>query len=99
MTREETQFEVSSFEAGRIVLNGLEFYPAGEVEKIRVHYLKEDITCCLDTVTGLGDFFEIEVMVEESGYDEAIARINDLLQELGLSMEDTVRESYLCMLS
>lgn len=62
MTRQETQFEVPSFADGEIVLNGLGFYEAGIVEKSRIHYKKDEITCCLDSVTGLGDFLEIEIM-------------------------------------
>lgn len=98
MTREETQFEVPSFEAGAAVLNGLGFYAAGNVEKTRVHYIKGDVKCCLDTVTGLGDFLEVEIMAEDDGYDKAVRDIETILGKLGLCMADTVRESYLCML-
>ena len=98
MTREETQFEVPSMEAGETVINGLGYFAAGNVEKTRIHYKSGDITCCLDSVTGLGDFLEIEIMAGEADYDGAVAKIEKLLDELGVSMADTVRESYLCML-
>ena len=97
MTREETQFEVPSLEIGETVLNGLGFFATDGVEKVRTHYLKEVVTCCLDDVTGLGEFLEIEVIAEEKGYDAAIEKIKGLLGRLGLSMRDTVRESYLSM--
>jgi len=98
MTRAETEFEIPSFEAGKNMLSGLGFHIAGVVEKTRVHYMKDEITCCLDTVTDLGEFLEIEIIAEEAEYENAMLRISDLLLKLGLSMEDTVRESYLCML-
>lgn len=98
MTREETQFEVPSLEQAQLVLNGLDFFAAGYVEKTRIHYKKDDITCCLDKVTGLGDFLEIEIMADAASYDDAVSRINDLLVSLDLSMENTVRHSYLSML-
>lgn len=98
MTREETEFEIPSFESGESLFNGLGFYKAGEVEKIRVHYDKDEIECCLDKVTGLGEFFEIEIMAEEADYDDAMSRIKDLLAKLNLSIEDSIRRSYLGML-
>ena len=98
MTRAETQFDVPSLKAGETVLNGLGFYPAGNVEKTRLHYRREDMTCCLDNVTGLGEFLEIEIMAEEENYDEAVGRIEKLLKKLGLCLSDTIRESYLTML-
>lgn len=99
MTRQETEFEIPSFSDGELVLNGLGFYAAGNVEKTRTHYIKEEITCCLDSVIGLGDFLEIEIMAEEKDYDTAINNIDELLKKLGLSMEDTINSSYLCMLN
>ena len=41
---------------------------------------------------------EIEIMADESEYDIALGKINELLVKLGLSMNDTIRTSYLCML-
>ena len=98
MTREETQFEVPSMEACITVLNGLDFYEAGNVEKTRIHYVKDDITCCLDRVTALGDFLEVEIMADEEHYEDAVSRIEALLKQLGLEMDNTIRKSYLSML-
>lgn len=99
LTREETQFTVPSFEHGEIVLRGLGFAPAGHVEKTRIHMEKERVRCCLDSVTGLGDFLEVEIMAEgEDGYEKAVKEIEEVLKSLNLSMEDTVKHSYLSML-
>ena len=98
MTRAETQFEIPSFEQGETVLKGLGYFAAGGVEKNRLHYTKENITCCLDEVIGLGEFLEIEIMAEETEYNAAIEEIGELLNSLGLKMDDSVRHSYLSML-
>ena len=98
MTREEVEFEIPSYEAGNALLNGLGFKAAGRVEKVRTHYTKDDITCCIDSVTGLGDFLEIEILTDEDKYQNALDRIETLLGELGYTMQDTVRKSYLSML-
>lgn len=99
MTREETEFDIPDFEHGEKLFNGLGFYAAGVVEKNRIHYSKGKITCCLDTVTGLGEFLEIEILAEDKDYDKAVEIIKDLLSKLGLNMEDTIRHSYLSMLN
>ena len=99
MTREETQFEVPSLELGESVINGLGYKVAGHVEKTRIHYVKDGVKVCLDDVTDLGKFMEIEVMAgDDSGYDDAIRVINEILHGLGYTMEQTIRESYLSMI-
>ena len=99
MTREETEFEIPSFEDGLVLLAGLGFAPAGEVEKKRIHFVLDDITCCLDLVTGLGEFLEVEILTDsEDCYEEVLERIRDLIETLGLSMEDSLTHSYLSML-
>ncbi|MCQ2081986.1 MAG: class IV adenylate cyclase [Lachnospiraceae bacterium] len=99
MSREETEFEVPSYEQANSFLCGLGFHPAGEVEKNRTTYKKEDITCCIDNVTGLGEFLEIEIIAPEDKYEESMKRIEDILSSMELSINNTIRESYLCMLS
>jgi len=98
MTRDETQFEVPSFEHGNKVINGLGFFEAGKVEKVRIHYELDGIRCCLDKVTDLGDFLEIEIMAKEDEYDQAVNQIKELLYSLSLDIKDTICHSYLSML-
>lgn len=98
MTREEIELNIPSYEDMEALLNGLGYTPAGRVEKQRVEYILGGCTCCIDEVKGLGRFLEIEIMSREEDYDKAIHKINELLEALDLSMEDTVRKSYLCML-
>lgn len=99
MSRTETEFDIPSFEAGEAILNGLGFYEAGKVEKTRTYYNYGRIECCLDNVTNLGEFLEIEIMSEESGYKDAMIEIETLMNKLELKMEDSIKTSYLSMLS
>lgn len=98
MSRAETQFEIPSYEDGERLLTGLNFYPAGYVEKLRVHYVLDEVTCCLDQVTNLGEFLEIEILAHENEYDEKLSRIKEIMDNLGLCMEDSISKSYLSML-
>ena len=58
------------------------------------------MTACVDQVTGLGDYLELEIMVEtEAEREGALQRIENVLASLGYSMKDTTRHSYLSMLT
>lgn len=57
------------------------------------------ITACIDKVRDLGDFLELEVLVEtEDQKPLALQCIEDVLSSIGFSLEDTVRTSYLSQL-
>ncbi len=57
------------------------------------------MTVCLDRVEGLGDFMELEILVEsDEEREEAVRQMENVLRELGYEMRDTVRRSYLSML-
>ena len=56
------------------------------------------MTACVDRVTGLGDFLELEIIVEdETEQAAALGEIEMLLEVLGYTMQDTTRTSYLSM--
>ncbi len=58
-----------------------------------------EMTVCLDRVEGLGDFMELEILVEsDEEREEAVRQMENVLRELGYEMRDTVRRSYLSML-
>lgn len=98
MTREEVEFVIPEPDQGKKMLEGLGFMVAGEVEKKRSHYHKGEVTCCVDQVTGLGEFLEIEILAPEEEYESALEQIQTLLRELGYTLGDTIRKSYLSML-
>ena len=48
------------------------------------------MTACVDQVTGLGDYLELEIIVEtEAEREGALQRIENVLVSLGHSMKDT----------
>ena len=79
----EIEADLSAVEIGLKFLEKLKFKEAFVVSKLREIYLYNNFTICIDSVDQLGDFIEIEKMVEFSG-DEKQARIKclDLLNDL-----------------
>lgn len=94
-TREEIDLAVAGAEQARALLLALGFEPAGRVVKHREVYRLDELTVTLDRVEGLGDFVEIETVVQE-GVDEAREAVLALAEELGLT--ETERRSYLELL-
>ena len=57
------------------------------------------VTACLDTVDGLGDYLELEILVDdECEKDTALERIDSLLNKIGYSIDDSTTTSYLSAL-
>ena len=99
MTREDLEMEVSDADTCYQILDGIGFYPLRSVRKLRQYYYKEQMTACVDQVDGLGDFLELEMIVEsESEREKAIEEIERLLRILGYDKKETTRTSYLSML-
>jgi adenylate cyclase class 2 len=98
MTRREYETSIGDAEIGKRILEGIGFTAVPEVEKIRTEFVLNDMTACVDQVTGLGDFLEIEILTEDGMQENALERIREVLEQLGLSMENTTRRSYLSML-
>ncbi len=99
MTRKELETEVGDSQTAREILESIGFTPVPEVEKERQHFYKQKITACVDRVKNLGDYLELEKIVDsESEKEEALRELEEVLQRLGYSMADTTRTSYLGML-
>jgi adenylate cyclase class 2 len=98
MTRREYETAIGDAETGKRILEEIGFSAVPEVEKIRTEFVLGDVTACVDQVTGLGDFLEIEILTGEGMREKALERIRDMLEQLGFSMENTTRRSYLSML-
>lgn len=100
MSRQEYETLVENPETMEKILIALEFKPVAGVQKTRCYMKRGNMTACLDQVENLGDFLELEMIASEestrAGYLQSMERF---LTELGLSMKDTVRTSYLSMLS
>ena len=70
-----------------------------QVIKTRQEYTFENVTACIDQVQDLGDFLELEILIEEDENKEnALQQIEIILRRLGYTLKDTTRTSYLSML-
>ena len=100
MARLELETVVESGEAAERILCALGFYPVQPiVVKIRKILRNGDICACLDDVQGLGTFLELEIMAEsEEIRPAALERIEEILNSVGYTMDDTTRVSYLSQL-
>ena len=99
MTRQELETTVGDAKICRKILEHIGFRPVPPVEKLRQYFHRENITACVDTVTNLGDYLELEIIVEtEEKKEAALDKVKEILQTIGYSMQDTTRTSYLSML-
>lgn len=97
-TREEFETDVDGNTMRNILLS-LGFVESGVVKKMRTVFGLEDLTICLDAVNGLGEFIEVETIVElESDMELHRARVFGFLERLGIGQKDSIRVSYLEML-
>ena len=100
MTREELEMEIPDAEIGKTLLSRIGFYSVPVLEKKRRYLRRGEMTACVDQVTGLGDYLELEIIVEtEAEREGVLQKIEEVLTGLGYSMKDTTRHSYLSMLT
>lgn len=99
-SRKELETGVSGKETMIEILESIGFHKVTPmVQKVRREYSLGRMNACLDRLEGLGDFLELEIVVDgESEKDDALREITDVLGRLGYSLADTVRNSYLSML-
>lgn len=99
MTRKELEIKIDDAKTGKEILENLGFTPVRPVIKLRQYFHKDTMTACLDQVEGLGDFLELEIVVEnESEKGDALDKLLGLLGELGYRKEEIIRTSYLSMI-
>ncbi|MDO9517871.1 MAG: class IV adenylate cyclase [Methanosarcinaceae archaeon] len=97
-TREEFETDVDAAIMRNILLS-LGFVESGVVKKTRDVFEFENLVICLDSIDGLGEFIEVETIVEsESDVDEHRTRVFGFLERLEIWQEDSIRVSYLEML-
>ena len=90
-SRIEEEVCVDDVQSARKILEHLGFIESGSVTKERQLYRIGDIDVCLDSVSGLGDFVELEK--KDAAREEVENRLFDLARELGLTRFE--RRSYL----
>lgn len=95
-TRNEFETPVDG-ENARSILLELGFIESGVVKKTREVFEFDDLTISLDSVEGLGEFIEVEV-VADSDVDYHRARLFGFLEKLGIREEESIRKSYMELL-
>ena len=99
MSRREYETGIEDPDCMEKILGAIGFTQVAGVKKTRNYLRREEMTACLDQVENLGDFLELEVIVrKENLREKCLVQMREILQELGLSMDNTVRTSYLSML-
>ena len=99
-SRREIELEVSEAATAEEMLIALGFTRVMTVTKTRENYVLDMYTISLDTVTGLGDFIEIETSAQNEV--EVPAKVEDivkLLEKLGISQDAAITSSYLELLN
>jgi adenylate cyclase class 2 len=95
-TRIESSVYVNSSEDLDLILQSLGFKPVATIRKKRVFYSLRNTTLSIDNVDGLGRFMELEIIVDRNDdIESAREHIFSLVRDLGLSLDRSVRESYL----
>lgn len=93
--RREVELSVSSFEGAAELLRLLGFREVAEVRKRRLAYRLGGFTVFLDRVEGLGEFVEVERLVDQRELDEAASSALELIGKLGVEAEEVTTKSYL----
>ena len=97
-TRIELSVGLFDVATAKSLLDHLGFRYVAEVVKKRVFYSLEDLTLSLDEVDGVGNYLEIEQVVESKELIEPMRdRMFAVLEKLGLDSETSTRSSYLEM--
>ena len=95
----EVRVFLARLDKGIQLITSLGYTKQYPVIKHRQYFHKEQMTACLDQVEYLGDFLEVEMIVEnEHEKEQALDEILEFLQKLGFSKEQLLRKSYLSML-
>lgn len=100
MSRKELETGVEDGGICTGILEAIGFFCVSpKVVKVREEYCFEEINACVDEVKNLGDFLELEIVIpEDQKKEDALEKIEKILKQLGYTMKDTTRNSYLSML-
>lgn len=99
MESEEIEFEVSSYENANKFLTALGFQKWVEVKKKRRHTKYKNYNICIDQVERLGDFIELEILVEEANNINYEEQLLNLAKELGIDIASRINSHYDTMIS
>lgn len=97
-TRREVETGIAAPDELLSILEALGFEAAGRVEKCRHVYRLDSYRICLDSVSGLGEFVEIEAESTDDDIEEASEGMIEILETLGVPPAATEPRTYLEML-
>lgn len=89
----EKEFDVSDFQNAKDSLGLMNYVVVVEVRKNRKQYKYKDFTICLDKVDGLGEFIEVEILIEGSS-KRAEKKILDFIKELDVDLSGRTMKGY-----
>jgi adenylate cyclase, class 2 len=90
----EKEVLVGSYAVAADILVLLGYKPCVQLSKSRQTATLGCLTICLDSVTGLGEFIEVEVISSSSNATEVQAELREFLVHVGLTETDFVTEGY-----
>ena len=90
--RVEHETEIGNPGAMKAALIAMDWHEVITVEKTRYHYEAAGVTYELDTVTGLGDFLEVEIISDEDS--DAETALISIAASLGVPADRIERRSY-----
>ena len=97
-TRVEYSVGIDDTDQLNSILESLSFKPIAKVTKKRTFFEHRNITISIDDVEDVGIFLELESIAHEKDeMDSAKRVIFEILEELGIDAEQTIRDSYLEM--
>jgi len=77
------------------IIRQLGFVPYSDLTKTRQKALLGEIEVCVDSVSGLGDFIEVEKLTDENAdYAAVAAELWVILESFGLARADEVTDGY-----
>ena len=95
-TREEIELEISEMDPMYKIFEKLGFKPVDPVRKVREIYRKDDLEVSFDNVDYVGNYLEIEKVVDDdSKREQALEELLNLLKSLNISTDKLEKRSYL----
>ncbi len=98
-TRKEYEVEFNDADSMGNILSSIGFSPVATLVKKRRKYRLGEFLISLDELRKLGDFIEVEIPLRDSkSHEEKLESIFRLFEKLGISRNESIRESYLEMI-
>lgn len=90
----EEEVIVSDRDRAVAILQHMGYHEVVRVNKKRVECPYEDLTICLDEVTRLGSFIEVEKLTEDDDITKTQKRLVEFLRSLGIDESDRIFQGY-----